>query len=103
MAPFLKKDRSLYLWKLSLLVVSKLLLAALKLLGLVVRSFLACCYKACFLVLGFNCFLACKFINNSFLVICQAVVLFAFLWVNVYIVFAQCVFCFRCFKKERPV
>lgn len=62
-----------------------------KLLGLVVRSLLACCYKACFLVLGFNCFLACKFINNSFLVICQAVVLFAFLLANVYMMFAQCV------------
>lgn len=88
---------------LSLLVVSKLLLAVSKLLGLVVRSFLACCFAVCFFVLGFNCFLACKFINNYFLVIYQAVVLYAFCWANVYIVFAQCVFCFRCFKKERPV
>lgn len=88
---------------LSLFVVSKLLLAVSKLLGLVVRSFLACCFAVCFFVLGFNCFLACKFINNYFLVIYQAVVLYAFCWANVYIVFAQCVFCFRCFKKERPV
>lgn len=88
---------------LSLLVVSKLLLAVSKLLGLVVRSFLACCFAVCFFVLGFNCFLACKFINNYFLVIYQAVVLYAFCWANVYIVFAQCVSCFRCFKKERPV
>lgn len=88
---------------LSLLVVSKLLLAVSKLLGLVVRSFLACCFEVCFFVLGFNYFLACKFINNYFLVIYQAVVLYAFCWANVYIVFAQCVFCFRCFKKERPV
>ena len=88
---------------LSLLVVSKLLLAVSKLLWLVVRSFLACCFAVCFFVLGFNCFLACKFINNYFLVIYQAVVLYAFCWANVYIVFAQCVFCFRCFKKERPV
>lgn len=88
---------------LSLLVVSKLLLAVSKLLGLVVRSFLACCFAVCFFVLGFNYFLACKFINNYFLVIYQAVVLYAFCWANVYIVFAQCVFCFRCFKKERPV
>ena len=88
---------------LSLLVVSKLLLAVSKLLGLVVRSFLACCFAVCFFVLGFNCFLACKFINNYFLVIYQAVVLYAFCWANVYIVFALCVFCFRCFKKERPV
>lgn len=96
---------------LSLLVVSKLLLAVSKLLGLVVskllwlfvRSFLACCFAVCFFVLGFNCFLACKFINNYFLVIYQAVVLYAFCWANVYIVLAQCVFCFRCFKKERPV
>lgn len=88
---------------LSLLVVSKLLLAVSKLLGLVVRSFLACCFAVCFFVLGFNCFLACKFINNYFLVIYQAVVLYAFCWANVYIVFAQCVLGFRCFKKERPV
>lgn len=88
---------------LSLLVVSKLLLAVSKLLWLVVRSFLACCFAVCFLVLGFNYFLACKFINNYFLVIYQAVVLYAFCWANVYIVFAQCVFCFCCFKKERPV
>ena len=73
-----------------------------KLLGLAVRSFLsllleaflACCYEACFLVLGFKYFLACKFINNYFLVICQAVVLFAFLLANVYMMFAQCVFGF---------
>lgn len=88
---------------LSLLVVSKLLLAVSKLLWLFVRSFLACCFAVCFFVLGFNCFLACKFINNYFLVIYQAVVLYAFCWANVYIVFAQFVFCFRCFKKERPV
>lgn len=88
---------------LSLLVVSKLLLAVSKLQGLVVRSFLACCFAVCFFVLGFNCFLACKFINNYFLVIYQAVVLYAFCWANVYIVFAQCVLGFRCFKKERPV
>lgn len=88
---------------LSLFVVSKLLLAVSKLLGLVVRSFLACCFAVCFFVLGFNCFLACKFINNYFLVIYQAVVLYAFCWANVYIVFAQCVLGFRCFKKERPV
>lgn len=88
---------------LSLLVVSKLLLAVSKLLGLVVRSFLACCFAVCFFVLGLNCFLACKFINNYFLVIYQAVVLYAFCWANVYIVFAQCVLGFRCFKKERPV
>lgn len=88
---------------LSLLVVSKLLLAVSKLLGLVVRSFLACCFAVCFFVLGFNCFLACKFINNYFLVIYQAVVLYAFCCANVYIVFAQCVLGFRCFKKERPV
>lgn len=88
---------------LSLFVVSKLLLAVSKLLGLVVRSFLACCFAVCFFVLGFNCFIACKFINNYFLVIYQAVVLYAFCWANVYIVFAQCVLGFRCFKKERPV
>ena len=79
---------------LSLLVVSKLLLAVSKFLGLVVRSFLACCFAVCFFVLGFNYFLACKFINNYFLVIYQAVVLYAFCWANVYIVFAQCVFLF---------
>lgn len=88
---------------LSLFVVSKLLLAVSKLQGLVVRSFLAYCFAVCFFVLGFNCFLACKFINNYFLVIYQAVVLYAFCWANVYIVFAQCVLGFGCFKKERPV
>lgn len=84
-----------------LLAVSKLLLAASKLLWLVVRSFLACCFEVCFLVLGFNYFLACKFINNYFLVICQAVVLFVFLRANVYMTFAQCVFCFRCLRKGK--
>ena len=67
------------------------------------EAFFACRFEAFVLVLGFNYFLACKFINNYFLVICQAVVLYAFCWANVYIVFAQFVFCFRCFKKERPV
>ena len=63
----------------------------------------ACCFEVCFFVLRFNYFLACKFINNYFLVICQAVVLFAFLRANVYMMFARCVLGFKCLKNRRPV